>query len=1255
MARQEDFVFAERVLQHGYATEEQVQECLTLLDRLRAEMQLDESLRNLMVKKGYLAIAQASVLDIEVDPNRADRPRNAIEGYRLIERLGSGAMGSVYKALHVKLDIPVALKVLRPSLASSKTQIERLKREARLAARLSHPNVVRCLDVGESNGFHYLTMEFVEGSTVRDLLAKGRVPEKEALAIVKQVAAGLEHAHGHGVVHRDVKPGNIMLTADGTAKLGDFGLARGQAPSDLTLEHASIGTPQYVAPEQMRRGSDATARSDLFSLGATLYHMVTGRPPFDGENLGEIVQNVLACQFQPAETLVPGLSRDTVYLIDRLLRANPRERHASAAGLIADLEGIDRGERVAPPDFVGDYQAFLRKRRRRRYAILAGCAAVLVGAAVLYRGHRVAEREKSDLRKRCVAAADTGADAVAAKTLDALGKAIAAMEKAEGGAGGCDVAVIEPLRKRIGLFKGAARDLDAAEKALVAADHSGAEYSKLHAGLAGPPTGLADVDLRIEWIRTEIRRLSKDDANERHGRLAFRDAEEVMREARAFARDLKERYLGLDEPWTDGVEQAPTFLDAFDEEWARLDKDRGLFDGALAKGDYVVASARLKSLRADEEKAKNALLRNPYLANFSDSFVARDERTRSLRDKEMEEWREKILPAATREMQATPPRPDEAERQLTDFLRRADATRDLVLGELDRATRQRESLVREQEASYASIDALFRYLLSRRAYAKANEDVAKAASSARWLDGPDKKYLALGERAKAVAALRGRFLEGTRRQKTVPILGKGIEVPGKDIEAAPGDNRDLFVARRGREPIEFTLADLSLDVLERIFAFKEAVEEDKLLSGWFHAAEAFRADENPYAARKLRQAAQKELRPGDPWLPAVDVALAETEERIREGEKRAAQAAGELKAATDAGETMKALSLCRELVLVLGWTEFCKHKLPQYRAELERFERISKQQLLPVELGVPESQVKYDKDGNPTITFTGRTWLVTAGPEAETRTFWEDWFRTKGIKDNEILDQDLVARAMTQRLAWRGDVEVGPEGGYRPGKLAIIGDVGKEWATGNPSRPVPLLLHFPFLPDQPWKIEIEVRWPTPEPGYFALACGQIQAVVGFYRGPEIPGFPEQAATGGGMKGACLVESDAMDPAALGKQIEDLQWYLVDVLPEEMKNRRRLTKDKAYLDDFAKGKPYGMRLERTRDSLIFEMWPLGAEKPTVHLVKRFPDARKLDKLVTLDDGRTVFRFFGAPPGEGLAYELHDVRITGSLSEKRTDVD
>ncbi|MGH7162996.1 MAG: serine/threonine-protein kinase, partial [Planctomycetota bacterium] len=358
-ASQEDFLFAEHVLRRHFATEEQVQECLQILERLRDEMQLHETLSALLLKKGYLAPAQATAVEHDLHPERAAAAKNQIEGYRLIARVGSGAMGSVYKAHHLKLDIPVALKVLRSDHISSKVQIERLRREAQLAARLNHANIVRSLDVGESNGFYYFAMEYVDGMTVRELLHKRPLKEKEALRIVRDIALALQHAHAEGVTHRDIKPGNIMITREGVVKLADFGLARGQEPSDLTLEHASIGTPQYLAPEQARRGSDATARSDLFSLGATLYHCVTGRPPFSGDNLGEIFQKVLRADFEPPETVVPDLGADTLYLIHRLMRFRPKERYRDAAELLEDLDAIARGERVAPVGFRGDYRAFV--------------------------------------------------------------------------------------------------------------------------------------------------------------------------------------------------------------------------------------------------------------------------------------------------------------------------------------------------------------------------------------------------------------------------------------------------------------------------------------------------------------------------------------------------------------------------------------------------------------------------------------------------------------------------------------------------------------------------------------------------------------------------------------------------------------------------------------------------------------------------------------------------------------------------------
>ncbi|HEX5135706.1 MAG TPA: serine/threonine-protein kinase, partial [Planctomycetota bacterium] len=650
MARQEDFLFAERALQRGWVTDPQVQECLSLLERLRGEMKIDETLPALLVKKGYLAPAQANVLDAEVDRNRADRPKNAIEGYRLLARIGAGAMGSVYEAEHLKLMVPVALKVLNPSLSSSRTQIERLKREAQLAARLNHPNVVRSLDVGESNGFHYLAMEFVEGETVRDRIAKGPMPEAEALGIVRQVAAGLAHAHAHGVVHRDVKPGNIMLTPDGTAKLGDFGLARGQGPSDLTLEHASIGTPQYVAPEQMRRGSDATARSDLFSLGATLYHMVTGRAPFDGETLGEIVQNVLACRFAPPESLAPELSRDAIFVIDRLMRASPRERYASADELVADLERIGRGEPIAPADFRGDYHAFLAKRRGKRNAILAACAIVLVAAGgfQILRAHSRAKREK--LAQVCRAADATREDAGALGSAKELAAAIAGMDqaRADAGAAGCGETAVAALGARLRAARFARTALDNAER--IGKGSGDRKFRELDGSLSGYERQVADLDPafpgalgRIAGIRGDLQAESDKAAKDRYDRRVlegFRDLGTAMREAEAFAADLETRYLPLAAPWIGNVAQAPRMLKDLEVAWRAVEMTRERLDEEMRKErpSYRFAVGEVASLRKEENAALDPIATNPYLSGLM-ALADADKRAGPIGTAERTEWR----------------------------------------------------------------------------------------------------------------------------------------------------------------------------------------------------------------------------------------------------------------------------------------------------------------------------------------------------------------------------------------------------------------------------------------------------------------------------------------------------------------------------------------------------------------------------------------------------------------------------------------
>ncbi|MEM8884980.1 MAG: serine/threonine-protein kinase, partial [Planctomycetota bacterium] len=508
-ARQEDFVYAEHVLRRGFATEEQVQECLELLSRVRTEMELDETLEGVLLKKGYLAPAQAAVINQTINPEEAGRSRNQIEGYRLLARLGSGAMGSVYKARHVKLDILVALKVLRVELAKSRTQVERLKREAQLAARLSHENIVRSLDVGESNGFHYFAMEFVDGPTARSLIRETRMKEKDALKIVLNVARGLEHAHAAGVIHRDVKPANIMLSKDGRVKLGDFGLARGQGPSELTLEHAAIGTPQYLAPEQAASAANATPRSDLYSLGATLYHLVTGQPPFSGENLAEIFGKVLRSEFEPPEAVVDDLSVDTLYLIHRLMRPNPKDRYANATELIVDLEKSLNGQRIAPSDFKGDYQSFLDARKRKRGAIAAAAMVVILLSAWFTLSTIAKSRERQEQLETCRVLNDRGdGELDALSTLAELEAKRAELVGARAEGDACDEGLLADLDKRIGLLGIDLERVRIADDVLARARANEPNYRVLLGEAEPIRPVLRGAAQRCEYVRNEIRRIS---------------------------------------------------------------------------------------------------------------------------------------------------------------------------------------------------------------------------------------------------------------------------------------------------------------------------------------------------------------------------------------------------------------------------------------------------------------------------------------------------------------------------------------------------------------------------------------------------------------------------------------------------------------------------------------------------------------------------------------------------------------------------
>ena len=257
-------------------------------------------------------------------------PGTILGGCRIDGLLGRGGMATVYRATQLSLDRPVAIKVLAPQLARRQRFVERFEREAAALAQLSHPGIVNILDRGVADDTYYLVMEFVEGESLRARLRReGKLPLADATALLGQVAAGLDYAHGRGVLHRDIKPENILIGSDGGAKLADFGIARmlgDDAPDQLRLTTAStrMGTAHYMAPEQMRDAAVADHRADIYALGVLLYEMLAGELPIG--------------QFKPASRVADGVPPAVDRLISRALAATPEERFQSVAELRAAME-----------------------------------------------------------------------------------------------------------------------------------------------------------------------------------------------------------------------------------------------------------------------------------------------------------------------------------------------------------------------------------------------------------------------------------------------------------------------------------------------------------------------------------------------------------------------------------------------------------------------------------------------------------------------------------------------------------------------------------------------------------------------------------------------------------------------------------------------------------------------------------------------------------------------------------------------------
>ncbi len=305
-----------------------------------------------------------------------------IAGYRIEGMLGTGGMSRVYAARQLSVDRRVALKIFELGGGGGSQAAARLRREAHLLAKLDHENVVRCIDFGESDGYFYLALELVEGESLKQRLDRsGRLFGKDAAKIAVAVAQALQHAHAKGVVHRDVKPGNILIARDGRVKLSDFGLARTPEDAEITQPGTALGTPQYLSPEQARSPRRAGPQSDVYSLGATLYHMITGEPPHQGETLAEVITAILFEPVTPPEQLVPDLDPALSRIIARAMAKDRSRRYHNVLELNADLVSWLGGQADSTSGISWDDAGAARSNwsRGKRW----GVAALVVGVVAL--------------------------------------------------------------------------------------------------------------------------------------------------------------------------------------------------------------------------------------------------------------------------------------------------------------------------------------------------------------------------------------------------------------------------------------------------------------------------------------------------------------------------------------------------------------------------------------------------------------------------------------------------------------------------------------------------------------------------------------------------------------------------------------------------------------------------------------------------------------------------------------------------------
>ncbi|MFH1421660.1 MAG: serine/threonine-protein kinase [Planctomycetota bacterium] len=372
-SRTDSLSFGHLAVKYGFITLEQLKECIELQEQYKKAGIESQKLGEILAAKGYMTKAQ--VVDLFRHQSSAGK-HTRIENYEIVAKVGKGAMGTVYKAKQLSLNRIVALKILPPRLAADKEYISRFLTEARVAAKLNHENIIYVIDVGESGGIYYFAMEYVEGKTVKEILEEqGSLTEKASAEIAIQITRALDHAAGFGIIHRDIKPANIIITNEGRiAKLCDFGLAKEmEFRSAASTQGTMAGTPYYVSPEQIR-GEEVDVRSDIYSLGGTIYHMATGSVPFPGKSAPIVMVKHLQENMVPPHQLNANISQGLESVILKCMSKKRQARFQTPKELLHALEQLllkpvvvakPAKKAFTPPKFRKKTIRPLIRRRRR--------------------------------------------------------------------------------------------------------------------------------------------------------------------------------------------------------------------------------------------------------------------------------------------------------------------------------------------------------------------------------------------------------------------------------------------------------------------------------------------------------------------------------------------------------------------------------------------------------------------------------------------------------------------------------------------------------------------------------------------------------------------------------------------------------------------------------------------------------------------------------------------------------------------------